>query len=48
MKFQWAVTTDFFDHLKSTSRGYASFRLRFQRFQAADMVRVDIMINNEQ
>ena len=41
------VVLDFFDCLKSTSRGYASLDYGFKRFQAADMVRVDIMINSE-
>ena len=41
------VVLDFFDRLKSTSRGYASLDYGFKRFQAADMVRVDIMINGE-
>ncbi|MGV6987855.1 translation elongation factor 4 [Testudinibacter sp. P80/BLE/0925] len=41
------VVLDFFDRLKSTSRGYASLDYSFKRFQAANMVRVDIMINGE-
>ncbi|MEG9498185.1 translation elongation factor 4 [Mannheimia indoligenes] len=41
------VVLDFFDRLKSTSRGYASLDYGFKRFQSADMVRVDIMINGE-
>ncbi|MGL5727648.1 MAG: elongation factor 4, partial [Plesiomonas sp.] len=41
------VVLDFFDRLKSTSRGYASLDYSFKRFQAADMVRVDIMVNGE-
>lgn len=41
------VVLDFFDRLKSTSRGYASLDYSFKRFQAADMVRVDIMINGD-
>ncbi|MBN6709817.1 elongation factor 4 [Haemophilus haemoglobinophilus] len=41
------VVLDFFDRLKSTSRGYASLDYGFKRFQVADMVRVDIMINGE-
>ncbi|HHF5895571.1 TPA: translation elongation factor 4 [Haemophilus influenzae] len=41
------VVLDFFDRLKSTSRGYASLDYGFKCFQAADMVRVDIMINSE-
>lgn len=41
------VVLDFFDRLKSTSRGYASLDYSFKRFQTADMVRVDIMINGE-
>ncbi|ANB24282.1 elongation factor 4 [Alteromonas stellipolaris] len=41
------VVLDFFDRLKSTSRGFASLDYNFKRFQASDMVRVDIMINGE-
>ncbi|OBW96474.1 elongation factor 4 [Gallibacterium salpingitidis] len=41
------VVLDFFDRLKSTSRGYASLDYSFKRFQTADMVRVDIMINGD-
>lgn len=41
------VVLDFFDKLKSTSRGYASLDYNFKHFQAASMVRVDIMINGD-
>lgn len=41
------VVMDFFDRLKSISRGYASLDYQFTRFQAADLVRLDIMINGE-
>ncbi|WP_386695895.1 translation elongation factor 4 [Lonepinella sp. MS14435] len=41
------VVLDFFDRLKSTSRGYASLDYGFKRFQSANMVRVDIMINGD-
>lgn len=41
------VVLDFHDRLKSVSRGYASFDYHFQRFQAAPMVKVDILINGE-
>lgn len=41
------VVLDFFDRLKSVSRGYASFEYEFKRFQAADLVKLDILINGE-
>lgn len=41
------VVMDFFDRLKSVSRGYASFDYDFVRFQASDLVKVDVLINNE-
>ena len=41
------VVLDFFDKLKSVSRGYASFEYNLKEFQAADLVKVDILINSE-
>ena len=42
------VVLDFFDRLKSVSRGFASFDYAFLRFQASDLVKVDILINGDQ
>ena len=39
------VVLDFFDKLKSVSRGYASLDYAFDRFEAAPLVKVDILIN---
>jgi GTP-binding protein LepA len=41
------VVLDFFDRLKSVSRGYASFDYELDRFEPADLVRVDILINGD-
>ncbi|WP_354671176.1 translation elongation factor 4 [Thiohalobacter sp. IOR34] len=41
------VVLDFFDRLKSVSRGYASFDYQFLRFQASRLVKLDILINGE-
>ncbi len=41
------VVLDFFDRLKSVSRGFASMDYQFTRYQASDLIRLDIMINGE-
>lgn len=41
------VVLDFFDRLKSVSRGYASFDYEFKRFQLANLVKLDILINGD-
>jgi GTP-binding protein LepA len=41
------VVLDFFDRLKSVSRGFASFDYEFVRFQSAPLVKLDILINSE-
>ncbi|MCK5354698.1 MAG: elongation factor 4, partial [Methyloprofundus sp.] len=41
------VVLDFFDRLKSVSRGYASFEYDFKRFEEAALVKLDIMINGD-
>ncbi|MDJ0911647.1 MAG: translation elongation factor 4 [Woeseiaceae bacterium] len=41
------VVLDFFDRLKSVSRGFASFDYHFERFEPAKLVRLDVLINKE-
>ena len=41
------VVTDFFDQMKSRSRGYASMEYNFLGYRANELVKLDIMVNNE-
>jgi GTP-binding protein LepA len=41
------MVLDFFDRLKSVTRGYGSMDYSFERYQAADLCKLDLLINNE-
>ena len=42
------IIYDFFDNLKSKTKGYASFDYEFKEYRKSDLVKLDIYINNEQ
>ena len=41
------IITDFFDALKSRTRGYASFDYEFKAYEAADLVKVEVLVSGE-
>lgn len=43
----WEIIIDFYDRLKSATKWYATMNYEFKRYQKADLVKMDIWINNE-
>lgn len=43
----WEIIIDFYDRLKSATKGYATMNYEFKSYEPADLIKLDILINNE-